>query len=69
MRGRTGAGLKRIILVISRLQVRRERRWPFNPNAVGDADLVAHEGSHVANGFAWIAPGFSLNMNPAGMQN
>ena len=36
----------------------------FNPNAAGDAGLVAHEGSHVADGSAWVASGFSANKNP-----
>jgi len=39
----------------------------FNPTAVrGDysAGLVAHEGSHVADGSAWVASGFSPNLNP-----
>lgn len=39
----------------------------FNPNAVGgdySGSLVAHEGSHVADGSAWVASGFSPNMNP-----
>lgn len=39
----------------------------FNPNAVGgafDGGLVAHEGSHVAEGSAWVASGFSPNLNP-----
>ncbi len=39
----------------------------FNPNVVGgdfSGALVAHEGSHVADGSAWVASGFSANMNP-----
>jgi hypothetical protein len=39
----------------------------FNPNAVGgdySGSLVAHEGSHVADGSAWVASGFSAKMNP-----
>ena len=39
----------------------------FNPNAVGgdfSGGVVAHEGSHVADGSAWVASGFSPNMNP-----
>jgi len=39
----------------------------FNPNAVGDASLVAHEGSHVADGSAWVSSGFSANMNPTNL--
>jgi len=39
----------------------------FNPNAVGDASLVAHEGSHVADGSAWVASGFSSNLNPTNL--
>ena len=39
----------------------------FNPNAVGgefSGGIVAHEGSHVAAGSAWVASGFSPNLNP-----
>jgi len=39
----------------------------FNPNAVGgdfSGGLVGHEGSHVADASAWVASGFSPNMNP-----
>jgi hypothetical protein len=37
----------------------------FNPNDVrGGGDVVAHEGSHVADGSAWVASGFAANMNP-----
>jgi hypothetical protein len=36
----------------------------FNPNAAGDAGLVAHEGSHVGDASAWIASGFSAKLNP-----
>lgn len=31
---------------------------------LGMAGLVAHEGSHVADGSAWVKSGFSLKMNP-----
>jgi RHS repeat-associated protein len=39
----------------------------FNPKAVGgtfDGGLVAHEGSHVADGSDWVKSGFSASMNP-----
>lgn len=39
----------------------------FNPDAVGkdqSAGLVAHEGSHVADGSDWVKSGFSANMDP-----
>ena len=39
----------------------------FNPNAAGgnfDGSLVAHEGSHVADGSDWVKSGFSSSMNP-----
>jgi RHS repeat-associated protein len=43
----------------------------FKPNSVGTADdpangagLVAHEGTHVADGSAWVASGFSSSLNP-----
>ncbi len=39
----------------------------FNPNAVGgdlSAGLVGHEGSHVADGSAWVSSGFSASMDP-----
>jgi RHS repeat-associated protein len=42
----------------------------FNPNAVGgpfSGGVVAHEGSHVAHGSAWVASGFSANMNPTNL--
>jgi RHS repeat-associated protein len=38
----------------------------FNPDAVGkdeSAGLVAHEGSHVADGSDWVKSGFSANMD------
>lgn len=40
----------------------------FNSNSVGgdfSGGLVAHEGSHVADASAWVASGFSANLNPA----
>jgi RHS repeat-associated protein len=43
----------------------------FNPNAVGgtlDDGLVAHEGSHVADGSAWVSSGFSPGMDPTRYQ-
>ena len=40
----------------------------FKPNATGDASLVAHEGSHVADGSAWVASGFSPSQNPTNHQ-
>lgn len=39
----------------------------FNPGAVGgtfDGGLVAHEGSHVADGSDWVNSGFSASMDP-----
>jgi len=39
----------------------------FNPGAVGQdqsAGLVAHEGSHVADGSDWVKSGFSASMDP-----
>jgi RHS repeat-associated protein len=40
----------------------------LNPNfandAYGGADLVSHEGSHVADGSAWVASGFSSGFDP-----
>ena len=39
----------------------------FNPNAVGGdpgGGLVAHEGSHVADGSDWVSSGFSASMDP-----
>jgi RHS repeat-associated protein len=39
----------------------------FKPDAVGGdsgGGLVAHEGSHVADASAWVASGFSAQMNP-----
>jgi len=42
----------------------------FNPNAVGgdfSGGLVAHEGSHVADGSAWVASGFSAKLNPTNL--
>jgi len=44
----------------------------FKPTAVGgDAlgggGLVAHEGSHVADGSDWVKSGFSSNMNPSNL--
>lgn len=39
----------------------------FNPGAVGgtfDGGLVAHEGSHVADGSDWVKSGFSSSMDP-----
>lgn len=40
----------------------------LNPNfasdAYGGADLVSHEGSHVADGSAWVAYGFSSSFDP-----
>jgi RHS repeat-associated protein len=42
----------------------------FNPNAVGgdfSGGLVGHEGSHVADASAWVASGFSPNMNPTNL--
>jgi hypothetical protein len=36
----------------------------FRPNEVGNAMDEAHEGSHVADGSAWVASGFSSAMNP-----
>jgi hypothetical protein len=39
----------------------------FKPDAAGDAGLVAHEGSHVADASAWVASGFSANMNPTNL--
>jgi RHS repeat-associated protein len=39
----------------------------FNPNSIGGdfgGTLVGHEGSHVADASAWVASGFSSNMNP-----
>jgi RHS repeat-associated protein len=38
----------------------------FNPNDIG-GDIVAHEGSHVADGSAWVASGFASNMNPTNL--
>lgn len=39
----------------------------LNPNfandAYGGADLVSHEGSHVADGSAWVASGFSSSFD------
>lgn len=43
----------------------------FNPNAVGgtlDGGLVAHEGSHVADGSDWVKSGFSPGMDPTRYQ-
>lgn len=43
----------------------------FNPNAVGgmySGGLVAHEGSHVADGSDWVKSGFSRSMNPTSSQ-
>jgi RHS repeat-associated protein len=40
----------------------------FNPNAVGDASLVGHEGSHVADGSDWVASGFSASKDPTNHQ-
>lgn len=42
----------------------------FNPdqlNGAGGAGLVAHEGSHVADGAAWVASGFSFSKDPTNM--
>jgi RHS repeat-associated protein len=40
----------------------------FNPNfandAYGGADIVSHEGSHVADASAWVASGFSASFDP-----
>jgi hypothetical protein len=39
----------------------------FNPNSVGgnfSGGLVAHEGSHVADGSDWVSSGFSPGMDP-----
>jgi len=43
----------------------------FNPNSVGgtlDGGLVAHEGSHVADGSDWVKSGFSPGMDPTRYQ-
>jgi RHS repeat-associated protein len=40
----------------------------FNPNALGNAMDQAHEGSHVADGSAWVASGFSRAFNPTRFQ-
>ena len=40
----------------------------FNPGALGGAyggaDIVGHEGSHVADGSDWVTSGFSSSLNP-----
>ena len=36
----------------------------FANDAYGGADLVSHEGSHVSDGSAWVASGFSSNFDP-----
>ena len=36
----------------------------FNPDAAGDSSLIAHEGSHVADGEAWVASGFLASADP-----
>jgi RHS repeat-associated protein len=40
----------------------------FNPNGAGDASLVGHEGSHVADGSDWVASGFSASKDPTNHQ-
>jgi len=43
----------------------------FNPNAIGgqfSGALVAHEGSHVADGSAWVKSGFNQGMDPTKYQ-
>ena len=40
----------------------------FNPDAAGNPGLIAHEGSHVADGEAWVASGFSPNADPTKFQ-
>ena len=41
---------------------------PSNLSSDGEAGLVAHEGSHVADASAWVASGFSSKMNPTQYQ-
>jgi hypothetical protein len=36
----------------------------LRPSLVGDAMTEAHEGSHVGDGSAWVASGFSSALNP-----